>query len=76
MPAPLTLDLPAPLTWLHPPLPQGARWDINTGSIAESQLKELYPSMPVMLIKAVTQDKQEVRNFYECPVYKTRQRGE
>ena len=55
---------------------EGARWDIAAGSIAESNLKELYPSMPVMYIKAVTQDKQETRNFYECPVYKTRQRGD
>ena len=54
---------------------QGARWDMNIGSIAESQLKELYPTMPVMFIKAITQDKQETRNLYECPVYKTRQRG-
>ena len=54
---------------------QGARWDMNIGSIAESQLKELYPTMPVMYIKAITQDKQETRNLYECPVYKTRQRG-
>jgi len=54
---------------------EGARWDIHTGSIAESVLKDLYPSMPVMYIKAVTQDKQEVRNLYECPIYKTRQRG-
>ena len=54
---------------------QGARWDMNIGSIAESQLKELYPNMPVMYIKAITQDKQETRNLYECPVYKTRQRG-
>ena len=34
---------------------EGARWDIHTGSIAESVLKDLYPSMPVMYIKAVTQ---------------------
>ena len=54
---------------------QGARWDINIGSIAESALKDLYPAMPVMYIKAITQDKQETRNLYECPVYKTRQRG-
>ena len=37
-------------------LAQGARWDLNAGSIAESKLKELYPAMPVMFIKAVTQD--------------------
>ena len=62
--------------YIHGLFMEGARWDLNIGSIAESQLKELYPSMPVMYIKAVTQDKQETRNFYECPVYKTRQRGD
>ena len=51
------------------------RWDINVGSIVESRLKELHPLMPVMYIKALTQDKQEMRNLYECPVYKTRLRG-
>lgn len=25
--------------------------------------------------KAITQDKQDLRNMYECPVYKTRTRG-
>jgi dynein heavy chain len=54
---------------------EGARWDIQTGSIVESRLKDLFPVMPVIFIKAVTQDKQELRNMYECPVYKTRFRG-
>ena len=61
--------------YIHGLFMEGARWDLNIGSIAESQLKELYPTMPVMFIKAITQDKQETRNLYECPVYKTRQRG-
>ena len=43
--------------------------------IVDSRLKELHPLMPVMYIKALTQDKQEMRNLYECPIYKTRQRG-
>ena len=54
---------------------EGARWDTTTGFIAESRLKELYPLMPIIHIRAVTQDKQELRQLYECPVYKTRQRG-
>ena len=54
---------------------EGARWDIQTGSIVESRLKELFPHMPVIFIKAITQDKQDLRNMYECPVYKTRIRG-
>ncbi|XP_075225795.1 dynein beta chain, ciliary-like [Lycorma delicatula] len=54
---------------------EGARWDMQIGALADSKLKELFPMMPVVFIKAVTQDKQETRNVYECPVYKTRQRG-
>nr|NP_001262793.1 dynein heavy chain at 93AB, isoform C [Drosophila melanogaster]AGB96173.1 dynein heavy chain at 93AB, isoform C [Drosophila melanogaster] len=54
---------------------EGARWDIQQGIIMESRLKELYPSMPVINIRAITQDKQDLRNMYECPVYKTRTRG-
>ena len=41
----------------------------------ESRLKELTPAMPVIFIRAIPVDKQEVRNQYACPVYKTRQRG-
>ena len=54
---------------------EGARWDINTGTISDSILKELFPQMPVVYIKAITQDKQDLRNMCECPVYKTRSRG-
>ena len=54
---------------------EGARWDVGIGAITESKLKDLYPPMPVIYIKAITQDKQDLRNMYECPVYKTRMRG-
>ncbi|KAJ8966079.1 hypothetical protein NQ314_003748 [Rhamnusium bicolor] len=54
---------------------EGARWDVQTGIIMDSRLKELFPSMPVINIRAITQDKQDLRNMYECPVYKTRTRG-
>lgn len=77
---------------------EGARWDIQSGIIMESRLKELFPAMPVINIRvsnanctryfcakciytllpnlqAITQDKQDLRNMYECPVYKTRTRG-
>ncbi|XP_058455827.1 dynein beta chain, ciliary-like isoform X2 [Malaya genurostris] len=54
---------------------EGARWDTTIGSISSSRLKELFPQMPVIFIKAITQDKQETKNIYECPVYKTRIRG-
>ena len=54
---------------------EGARWDIQTGLIQEAHLKELTPSMPVIFIKAIPVDKQDFKNIYECPVYKTRERG-
>ncbi|XP_028032579.1 dynein beta chain, ciliary-like isoform X2 [Bombyx mandarina] len=54
---------------------EGARWDTATGGIVESRMMELFPMMPVIYVKAVTQDKQDTRNVYECPVYKIRMRG-
>ncbi|XP_007888401.2 dynein axonemal heavy chain 11-like [Callorhinchus milii] len=53
----------------------GARWDIHAGHITEAQLKELTPVMPVVFVKAIPNDRQEMRNIYECPVYKTKLRG-
>ncbi|XP_036139541.1 dynein beta chain, ciliary [Monomorium pharaonis] len=54
---------------------EGARWDAASGVIADSRLKELFFLMPVVFVKAITQDKQETKNVYECPVYRTRTRG-
>ncbi|XP_033307447.1 dynein heavy chain 17, axonemal-like [Bombus bifarius] len=54
---------------------EGARWDVQTGCIMDSRFKELFPLLPIMYIRAITQDKQDLRNMYECPVYKTRSRG-
>ena len=47
--------------YIHGLFMEGARWDINIGSIVESKMKELHPMMPVMFIKALTQDKNESR---------------
>ncbi|KAL7826037.1 hypothetical protein SRHO_G00337750 [Serrasalmus rhombeus] len=54
---------------------EGARWDIQNGTIMEARLKELTPSMPVIAVRAVPNDRQETRNIYECPVYKTKLRA-
>ncbi|KAK2582958.1 hypothetical protein KPH14_009015 [Odynerus spinipes] len=54
---------------------EGARWDVETGAISDARLKELFPLLPVVYIRAITQDKQDLKNMYECPVYKTRSRG-
>ncbi|KAM4663589.1 dynein axonemal heavy chain 17 [Discoglossus pictus] len=61
--------------YIHGLFMEGARWDMQTGVIAEARLKELTPSMPVIFIKAIPVDRQETKNIYECPVYKTRIRG-
>lgn len=61
--------------YVHGLYMEGARWDIQTGSIADAKLKDLFPIMPVVFIRAITQDKQDLRNMYDCPVYKTRTRG-
>ncbi|OAJ37788.1 hypothetical protein BDEG_21780 [Batrachochytrium dendrobatidis JEL423] len=61
--------------YVHGLFMEGARWDMGTGMIQESLLKELTPSMPVIYIKAIPVDKKETKGVYECPVYRTRQRG-
>ena len=38
-------------------------------------MKELTYSMPVMYVKAIPIDKKDTKNMYECPIYRTRQRG-
>ncbi|XP_031370134.1 dynein beta chain, ciliary-like isoform X1 [Apis dorsata] len=54
---------------------EGARWDMQAGCIMDSRFKELFPLLPIVYIRAITQDKQDLKNMYECPVYKTRSRG-
>ena len=54
---------------------EGARWDAQAGVLDDAIMKQLYPALPVILVKAATQDKMEARDIYPCPVYKTQQRG-
>lgn len=54
---------------------EGARWDVANNCIGTSRFKDLCPLMPVLYAKAITQDKQETKNIYECPVYRTRLNG-
>jgi len=61
--------------YVHGLYMEGARWDTQTGLIQESRLKDLTPAMPVIFIRAIPLDKQDTKNIYECPVYKTRTRG-
>lgn len=66
-----------PHSSLLPPLSSPPRTVVlfQTGMIVDARLKELTPTMPVIFIRAIPVDKQENRNVYQCPVYKTRQRG-
>jgi len=53
---------------------EGARWD-PSGSIEDSRMKELYPRMPIMTVRSLPLGKIDRRDQYECPMYKTQQRG-
>ena len=61
--------------YVHSLYMEGARWDTQTGMIQDSKLKDLTPAVPVIFVRAIPVDKQETKNVYECPVYKTKQRG-
>ncbi|CAF2140297.1 unnamed protein product [Rotaria magnacalcarata] len=61
--------------YVHGLYMEGARWDTQTGQLSEARLKELTPMMPVCFVKAIPVDRRETKNIYECPVYKTKQRG-
>ncbi|NXJ83957.1 DYH17 protein, partial [Trogon melanurus] len=62
-------------SYVHGLFMEGARWDTQSGAIADARLKELTPLMPVIFIKAIPVDRMDTKNVYECPVYKTRMRG-
>jgi len=53
---------------------EGARWDDKAGVLDDSKPKELNCLMPVILVKAVTVDKAELKDAYQCPVYATEAR--
>jgi len=62
-------------SYIHGLYVEGARWDSSTGSLEEAYMKELYPKLPVMLIKAQPVDKIDLKGLYECPCYMTQDRG-
>lgn len=53
----------------------GARWDTQSGVISEAVLRDLSPAMPVLYVRAVPAEEQELKSTYECPVYRTKRRG-
>jgi len=62
--------------YIHGLYCEGARWDLSAGGLDDAQVKELYPPMPVILVKAATADKASgSQDVYQCPVYQTQVRG-
>jgi len=54
---------------------EGARWDTAAGCLEDAFMKELYPKMPVILMKAILAEKEDQRGVYLCPVYKQTERA-
>ncbi|VDK33899.1 unnamed protein product [Taenia asiatica] len=61
--------------FVHSLFLEGARWDTQTGQLAEAKPKELVAALPIVFVKAIPVDKQDTRGTYACPVYKTKSRG-
>jgi dynein heavy chain, axonemal len=60
--------------YIHGLTLEGARWDDKGGCLEDSRPKELFCTMPVILVRAVTADKADARDAYKCPVYATEAR--
>ncbi|OQS01624.1 dynein heavy chain [Achlya hypogyna] len=54
---------------------EGARWDIGGGVIDTSAPKEMSCPMPIINCRAVLATAGSSSNAFECPVYRTQQRG-
>ncbi|KAL3930396.1 MAG: hypothetical protein SGPRY_001552 [Prymnesium sp.] len=61
--------------FIHGLFCEGARWDIAGGCLEDAHMKELYPVMPVILVKAALIDKIDYKDQYLCPCYKTQARN-
>ena len=61
--------------YVHGVFMEGARWDLAAGCMEDAFMKELYPKMPVILMRAILAEKEDVRGIYRCPVYKQTERA-
>lgn len=53
---------------------EGARWNLQLGSLERSNPREMYCPMPIINCRATIAGKSDP-NCFNCPVYKTQQRG-
>ncbi|ETM55018.1 hypothetical protein L914_01719 [Phytophthora nicotianae] len=86
-----TVDAPArDGQFIHGLYLEGARWDFGNGVLESSLPREMYVSMPVLTCRAIVNTgnkdqssgpgsggggKAGASNVFECPVYRTQQRG-
>merc|ERR1711865_1097406 len=71
-----TVDMPAREgCFIHGVSLEGARWDIPSGNLESSLPKEMFCLMPVINCKAQLAENAESQGIFNCPVYKTQQRG-
>jgi len=61
--------------YIHGVFMEGARWDTAAGCMEDAFMKELYPKMPVILMRAILAEKEDTRGIYRCPVYKQTERA-
>jgi len=56
---------------------EGARWSWQVNQIEEARPKEMFSVMPVCLLRSVLtkSDAVEDKNIYQCPIYRTENRG-
>ena len=56
---------------------EGARWDVQLGQLEEARPKEMFSLLPVVYCKAmhVLPEGKEDKSLYQCPCYKTEDRG-
>lgn len=53
---------------------EGASWNVQVGAVESSKPREMYCTLPVINIRPAMIDRFD-NNVFQCPVYKTQQRG-
>merc|ERR1711920_1020309 len=48
---------------------EGAKWDANTGTLADAETMQLFNSFPIMHFKPVARKRLTTEGIYQCPLY-------
>eukprot|EP00744_Colponema_vietnamica_P005028 GILI01007415.1.p1 GENE.GILI01007415.1~~GILI01007415.1.p1 ORF type:complete len:137 (-),score=35.46 GILI01007415.1:43-393(-) len=68
-------DYPENGVYIHGLFMEGARWDAEKNLLRDSHLKELFPPLPVVIVRAIRIEDKCTTDIYECPCYVTSMRG-